>query len=63
MVTANNYMFRRLTNHRQVVHVLKRGFHYMYEVQSKINAKNFSKIFNCIKSSITPKIFFYIVSF
>jgi hypothetical protein len=25
--------------------------------------KKFSKIFNCIKSSITPKLFFYIVSF
>jgi len=29
----------------------------------KLTHKKFSYIFNCIKSSITPKLFFYIVSF
>ena len=32
MVTANNYMFRPLTGHHQVVHPMKRGLFYQYHI-------------------------------
>ena len=33
MVTANNYMFRPLTGHHQVVHLMKMGVGGLYNIQ------------------------------